>query len=100
MKKPITPFFFLQFFTSVRQISYLVLFICLLTGSLHAQPVCNAYFGHSYNTNNTDSVHFYPAVNPTGSHYSWTFGDGSSSSDQYPWHYYTTSGTYYVCLTV
>jgi PKD repeat protein len=43
---------------------------------------------------------------PTGNNYSntasyaWTFGDGSSSSDLYPYHEYTASGTYDVCLTV
>jgi len=32
-------------------------------------------------------------------HYEWTFGDGSSSSEESPSHIYTTSGTYTVTLT-
>lgn len=32
--------------------------------------------------------------------YSWNFGDGSTSSEIYPYHNYEVSGTYNVCLTV
>jgi PKD repeat protein len=32
--------------------------------------------------------------------YSWTFGDGSSATSMYPYHEYTTSGSYNVCLVV
>lgn len=32
--------------------------------------------------------------------YSWNFGDGQSSTEMYPYHEYTTSGNYEVCLTV
>lgn len=32
--------------------------------------------------------------------YSWNFGDGSTSSEIYPFHNYEVSGTYNVCLTV
>jgi len=63
-------------------------------------PVCNAHFYHYSLTNNADSVHFYSASNPTGTHYYWTFGDGNTSTDQYPWHLYASAGVYYVCLTV
>lgn len=42
---------------------------------------------------------------PTGSafandSYSWDFGDGSTSSEIYPYHQYEVSGTYNVCLLV
>jgi PKD repeat protein len=30
----------------------------------------------------------------------WSFGDGTSSTDQNPVHYYYSSGTYYICLTI
>lgn len=38
----------------------------------------------------------------TGSflNYSWDFGDGNTSTAQYPNHTYSTSGTYWVCLTI
>lgn len=32
--------------------------------------------------------------------YFWDFGDGSSSTEQYPTHTYAQNGFYYVCLTV
>lgn len=32
--------------------------------------------------------------------YSWNFGDGSTSTEIYPYHQYEVSGTYNVCLTV
>ncbi|MFM2136722.1 MAG: hypothetical protein RL021_2122 [Bacteroidota bacterium] len=38
----------------------------------------------------------------TGSNlsYLWDFGDGTTSTQQYPSHYYSTTGSYVVCLTV
>ena len=60
--------------------------------------VCNAHFSH-YTLNNPDSIHFYP-TGTTGTHYSWNFSDGSTSNLQYPWHYFASSGVYYVCLTI
>ncbi len=38
----------------------------------------------------------------TGSNlsYSWDFGDGNTSTQQYPSHYYNTTGSYVLCLTV
>jgi len=63
-------------------------------------PVCNASFAH-YSVHNPDSIHFYPTGNnAAGTTYAWTFGDGSTSNDQDPWHFYQFAGTYYVCLTV
>ena len=40
-----------------------------------------------------------PATAPINSWY-WEFGDGHTSTDQNPWHLYTTSGQYMVTLTV
>ena len=47
-------------------------------------------------------VGFTPIVNGGKSPYtySWTFGDGSSSGEQYPSHTYTTAGTFTATLTV
>jgi len=62
--------------------------------------ICNAHFTHYSNTN-PDSVHFYPTTSSSSSiSYYWNFGDGSSSTDHYPWHFYSSPATYYVCLTV
>ncbi|MEO8151242.1 MAG: PKD domain-containing protein, partial [Bacteroidia bacterium] len=61
-------------------------------------PPCNAEFAH-YSISNPDSLHFYPTGSAATSWY-WSFGDGTTSNDQYPWHYYSTSGTYYVCLII
>lgn len=36
---------------------------------------------------------------PTPATYLWTFGDGTSSSLQFPQHQYSVPGTYVVCLT-
>ena len=38
------------------------------------------------------------ADNPVG--WTWTFGDGNSSTSQNPTHFYATSGSYTVCLEV
>ncbi len=35
-----------------------------------------------------------------GSTYSWTFGDGNTSTDQHPTHQYNTAGQYTVSLTI
>jgi hypothetical protein len=32
--------------------------------------------------------------------YFWDFGDGNTSTDQYPFHTYTDDGTYMICLSV
>ena len=38
-------------------------------------------------------------INP-GTTFSWSFGDGTSSSTRFPQHLYTTPGTYNVCLSI
>ncbi len=66
-------------------------------------PVCDAHFKWYKKPTNADSLHFYPAAtnnNSTTKKYTWDFGDGSTSHDIYPWHYYPNPGIYYVCLTV
>lgn len=35
-----------------------------------------------------------------GYQYSWDFGDGSTSTEMYPYHEYASAGSYNVCLTV
>ena len=89
--------------TSLLVVEYgkkiVVLLACLLATQIHAQPVCHAQFYHYASATNADSVHFYNQ-SPAGTHYSWTFGDGGTSDSNLPWHFYTHTGTYYVCLTV
>lgn len=64
---------------------------------------CSAYF-NSYSTYNAASpgeLSFQNLSNAMApAVYSWSFGDGTSSTAMNPNHTYTNSGTYYVCLTV
>jgi len=60
-------------------------------------PVCNAHFNH-YSFNG--GVFFAPAPNAAGTYYSWTFGDGGTSTLRNPHYTYASPGTYWVCLTV
>lgn len=61
---------------------------------------CQAYF--------IDSMHYQCSVQyyhkSTGvnnnTKYSWNFGDGQTSTQPYPYHTYTKSGWYNVCLTI
>lgn len=59
---------------------------------------CDAYFWYG-----TSSLvgYFVPTYNVilNSSSYAWTFGDGSSSNEQYPYHEYAAPGYYDVCLT-
>ena len=65
---------------------------------------CNADFYYSYDSlvGNTSTVYFYDLSTPAGmiDSWYWTFGDGSSSTDQNPVHSYTASGVYGICLTI
>lgn len=61
---------------------------------------CDAYFYVSQI--NTD-LNYVTIVNQsTGNslEYLWDFGDGNSSTDEYPTHVYDTDGLYMVCLTI
>jgi PKD repeat protein len=46
------------------------------------------------------TVHFTPDTEGAIDSYSWNFGDGGNSTDQYPEHIYTASGSFNVSLTV
>lgn len=56
-----------------------------------------------FETNGCD-VRFDPSANPNSctkvTGYFWDFGDGTTSTQQYPIHTYAFNGTYQVCLTV
>lgn len=46
-----------------------------------------------------DQVSFVDLSTPTPTSWEWDFGDGTTSTDQFPDHLYTTPGTYEVSLT-
>ena len=62
-------------------------------------PNCNANF---YASTSALVGYYIPTGNyySNASTYSWSFGDGTSSTSMYPYHEYTASGTYDVCLIV
>lgn len=64
---------------------------------------CDASFNFSVDSMNTSAssypVSFYHNSDTTLG-FLWTFGDGSSSTQLYPTHTYTSAGTYTVCLKV
>ncbi|HEX5003625.1 MAG TPA: PKD domain-containing protein [Bacteroidia bacterium] len=64
-------------------------------------PVCAAWFSAIPDTTGTNAVYFINLSTATpGSNYSWTFGDGGTSTLENPTHGYNQPGTYQVCLTV
>ena len=70
-----------------------------------AEGPCNltANFSNQTNGQNPLMVYFAPSTTPNIQYSDstiWTFGDGSSSTDFYPVHTYTSPGTYTVCLRV
>lgn len=68
--------------------------------SVGANPSgCNASF--NYYLDSIGVAVFTPAnPQPSGTNYSWNFGDGSSSTSPSPAHLYASNGWYLVCLTV
>ena len=46
-----------------------------------------------------NSISFIDASSPNPTSWDWDFGDGQTSTDQYPTHLYTTPGTYEVSMT-
>ncbi|MBI4931305.1 MAG: PKD domain-containing protein [Bacteroidetes bacterium] len=63
-------------------------------------PPCNIYFSHSFDSIPTTQVHFYgySSIQPT--QWYWDFGDGNTSTQQYPTHTFISNGSHTVCLTV
>ncbi len=63
---------------------------------------CQASYYLGVDTNNLYNI--YIINNSTGTtsatNYSWSFGDGSTSTAQYPTHQYSTFGLYNLCLTI
>jgi PKD repeat protein len=81
----------------------LLSFVCLSTLLLltlsagKTQAQCNAQWTNYY-TNSPDSQYFFP--NDTSAlAWLWVFGDGDSSTAQFPIHVFDSTGSYTVCLT-
>jgi PKD repeat protein len=62
-------------------------------------PTCRADF---YASTSALVGYFIPTgnYNTINTDYSWYFGDGGTSAEAYPYHEYTMTGLYNVCLTV
>jgi PKD repeat protein len=61
--------------------------------------VCSANFSIVQDTINLNHFWIYN-YSSNNTSYSWNFGDGSSSTLQYPTHTYSSTGPYNLCLTV
>ena len=63
---------------------------------------CQASYYLAIDTNNLYNLYIVNNSTGTtsGTNYYWTFGDGSSSTAQYPTHQYATFGLYELCLTI
>jgi hypothetical protein len=61
----------------------------------------NAQFYVFADSTNTGNYFAYNMSSGSGNvSYMWNFGDGSTSTQQYPFHQYATPGNYVICLTV
>jgi len=60
----------------------------------------NAEFSFYVSDNCAGEVNFYNNSSGDYTNTNWNFGDGNTSTDQNPVHYYTSAGTYDVTLTI
>lgn len=61
----------------------------------------NAQFTIFADSLNAGSFYLYDLSSGTGTvSYFWNFGDGTSSSQAYPFHQYAVPGSYIICLTI
>ncbi len=68
---------------------------------INVNGMCDANFAIISDSTNQYNFWVYNYSNYTSSTaYFWDFGDGTSSTEQYPVHTYAGSGPYYLCLTV
>lgn len=61
---------------------------------------CNASFQIFADSANPGNYFAYNLSTGSGLSYLWDFGDGTTSTQQYPFHQYAVLGHYVVCLTV
>jgi PKD repeat protein len=77
---------------------------CILLPMVPVAGNCNSGFNSfgNYQFGNPGEVYFQSYIqntNPAGATYSWSFGDGSTSTLENPQHTFTSTGFYNVCLT-
>jgi len=63
-------------------------------------PLCQAKFSYYQSGNVFKKVFFVNSSSMTADLFQWKFGDGDSSSQISPNHFYSSAGAYKVCLTV
>jgi len=61
---------------------------------------CDLSFYYDYDYDNFSILHFAPFISDSaqGTTYSWSFGDGTGSNEEYPSHEYASPGEYIVTL--
>jgi hypothetical protein len=78
---------------------FITLFLAALSIAGFTQENCNPYF-YYYSYDFEDGTNFSPYIYNSTLNYFWDFGDGTTSTDIFPFVEYAASGTYSVCLTV
>ncbi|HUM47553.1 MAG TPA: PKD domain-containing protein [Chitinophagales bacterium] len=73
--------------------------VYFLPDSINNGNTCNAYFEVSDIDTVTNTISL-TDLSTGGFSYLWTFGDGTSSTEQYPSHTYNEDGFYQVCLAI
>ncbi|MFN5372508.1 MAG: carboxypeptidase-like regulatory domain-containing protein, partial [Bacteroidia bacterium] len=68
--------------------------------SVPATATCNAEFTYTGPLPIDNSYQFIGVMNDTAAYHEWTFGDGTSSALDMPFHSFATSGMYEVCHIV
>ncbi|MGE5317653.1 MAG: PKD domain-containing protein, partial [Chloroflexota bacterium] len=61
---------------------------------------CKAFYTYWNNPSMENTISFADSSMGAPTSWYWDFGDGSTSTDQFPVHTYAQSGIYFVCLTV
>jgi hypothetical protein len=71
-------------------------------GTVTPSPcLANAQFNVFADSVNSGNFYVYDLSSGTGTvSYLWNFGDGTSSSQAYPFHQYAVPGSYIICLTI
>ncbi|MES2761693.1 MAG: PKD domain-containing protein [Bacteroidota bacterium] len=78
-------------------------FVTVACGSGTTTPTCQVNAGFQIFADSVNAGNYYAYNTSTGNgglSYLWNFGDGTTSTQQYPSHQYATPGQYVVCITV